>query len=77
MTEFMPDALRYQEVKCPRCGWVHAAVPLGAVLDNADSDLLIRYFRCFRCGTSSSTFVPAAPGDAPAGCTLQPVVIAE
>jgi hypothetical protein len=32
------------------------------------------YRRCFRCGAPSDTFVPAAPGDAPLGCTLQAVI---
>lgn len=32
------------------------------------------YRQCFRCGAPSDTFVPAAPGDAPLGCTLQAVI---
>lgn len=32
------------------------------------------YQRCFKCGAPVDTFVPAAPADAPAGCTLQAVI---
>jgi hypothetical protein len=30
-----------------------------------------RYKHCFRCGAPAANFLPAAPGDAPDGCTLQ------
>jgi len=74
----MNDSPRYVEVKCPRCSWVHASVPLSAVLSDADSPQhLARYFRCFRCGSPTSSFVPAKAEDAPPGCTLQPVVVGE
>lgn len=63
-------------MKCPCCGWVHAAVPLEVALRNADSpEQLARYYECFRCAMPTSTFVPAKPEDAPQGCRLQPVVL--
>lgn len=68
----------YVEVKCPRCGWVHAAVSLEAAMLNATSpEHRARYYRCYRCAAPTSTFVAAGPEDAPLGCTLQPVVIGE
>ncbi len=76
------------ELKCSRCGWVHAGVSLAvaqgwvaeANLDNvskgAPADASIeQYQRCFQCRASHETFVPARPDDAPTGATLQPVVI--
>lgn len=78
------------ELKCPRCGWVHAGVSLAAAqgwvaeanLENeskgAPADTSIeQYQRCFQCRASHETFVMAAPDDAPIGATLQPVVIPE
>lgn len=74
----MTDSLPYVEVKCPKCRWVHASVPLSTVLSDANSpEETARYFRCFNCGSPTKVFVPAQPGDAPVGCTLQPVVIGE
>lgn len=35
---------------------------------------LERYERCFRCGAPAASFLPAGPGDAPDGCTLQVVI---
>jgi hypothetical protein len=35
---------------------------------------LERYKRCFRGGTPASSFLPAAPDDAPDGCTMQVVI---
>lgn len=32
------------------------------------------YKQCFRCGAPAASFLPAAPGDAPLGCTLQVVI---
>lgn len=76
------------EVKCPRCGWVHAAIPLHhaeqTVRDeNADrmraglkaTATVSRYLKCFRCGGDTGSFLPATEGDAPDGCTLEPVVV--
>lgn len=68
----------YSEVKCTRCSWVHASVPLDTVLRHADSpEQLGRYFRCFNCGGPTSTFVLARSEDAPLGCTLQLVVVGD
>lgn len=77
-----------EEVKCPGCGWVHAAIPLhhaeqtvrdeNAERQRAGAEAtaaVSRYFRCFRCGGDTRAFVPATEADAPNGCTLQPVVI--
>ena len=66
----------YPEVKCPACGWVHAALPLiEALRDCQTRDDLARYYRCFHCSKPSVEFLLAKPGDAPLGCTLQPVVV--
>ena len=35
------------------------------------------YKRCFRCGAPAANFMPASPGDAPIGCTLQVVIAPE
>ena len=68
---------RFSEVKCPKCGWVHVAIPMAVALANSDTDEdLERYLKCFRCGTPTLDFVPALEGDAPNGCTLQAVVLA-
>jgi hypothetical protein len=64
----------YKEYKCPSCGWVHAAIPRSAV--PADSDIA-DYLFCFNCRAPSIFFVPAGANDAPAGCSLQPVVVPE
>ena len=34
------------------------------------------YLHCFRCGGSHANMHPAAEGDAPVGCTLQPILAA-
>ena len=66
------------EVKCDKCGWVHVAISLEAAREYAKTtDVLAGYFRCFRCGSPSRSFVPAGAGDAPDGCTLQAVVVDE
>lgn len=78
------------EVKCPKCAWVHIAIPRHhaeqAVLDaNSEhrhagrpaAETTERYLRCFRCGQSTLAFTLAGPDDAPDGCTLQPVVVGE
>lgn len=78
------------EAKCPRCGWVHVVIPLHhaeqTVLDanieharagSRHVDTIARYLRCCKCGEATEGFIPAAPHDAPAGCTLQPVVVAQ
>jgi hypothetical protein len=63
--------VKYREVKCPKCSWVHAAIS-SAFVSDAD---MAAHLKCFRCGEPSVGFVPAQPGDAPVGCTLQPVVM--
>lgn len=76
------------EVKCPSCGWVHVAIPRHhaeqtVVDENAErqrsgdvaSASMDRFLKCFRCGEAPERFVPAQEADAPAGCTLQPVVV--
>lgn len=35
------------------------------------------YKRCCRCGAPAASFLPAALGDAPVGCTLQVVIAPE
>jgi len=67
------DRLGYKEYKCRRCGWVHAAITREAMAER--TDLAERYLRCFKCGAPSNTFVPAAPGDAPLGSTIQGVYV--
>ena len=64
------EALGYKEYKCPKCGWVHAALPLSAIREVTEM-----YLRCFRCRAPSFSFVPAGRDDAPDGCTLQPVYV--
>lgn len=78
----------FKTMKCPACGWCHAAIPL------ADAEKSVRdgnayqaskgepenvsidwYLKCFRCGAPTSNFVPAMPGDVPPLATLQPVVV--
>lgn len=76
------------ELKCPRCGWVHAGVSeLDAQgwVDDSNRDSVIRgesptatielYQRCFQCHASADDFVVAGPEDAPAGCSIQPVIL--
>ena len=78
-----------EEVKCPQCGWVHVAISRSDAEDQvasvnrylARSDessppaSMEQYLHCFRCGAPSSIFVPALPGDAPSGVTLQACVL--
>lgn len=71
-----PMTHRFPEVKCPKCGWVHVAIPIDVARENSDTDDdMERYFKCFRCGAPTLGFVPALEGDAPMGCTLQAVVL--
>ncbi|AVK72222.1 hypothetical protein BJN34_0205 [Cupriavidus necator] len=78
----------YKTFKCPACGWVHIAIPMAdaeaqireancylASKGLAPTETLEQYSKCFRCNASSATFVPAESGDAPAGATLQAVVV--
>ncbi len=79
---------RFQEVKCGVCGWVHIALPrpvaeasVAEALAYAKSkgepatESVSSYRKCFRCGQSTSQFVPALESDAPAGSTLQACVM--
>ena len=71
-----PMTHRFPEVKCPKCGWVHVAIPMEVARENSDTDEdMGRYLKCFRCGEPTFDFVPALEGDAPVGCTLQAVVL--
>jgi len=79
-----------QEWKCPNCGWVHAEVPqedVQATIMQAAVESFVHhqnnpnimniYLTCWSkdCGTPSSQFVPAQPGDAPALANLPAIVI--
>ena len=64
--------LGYKEYKCQKCGWVHAAIPRSALPQDGS---LGQYLRCFQCHAPSFSFAPAAQGDAPVGCTLQPIFV--
>jgi len=64
--------LGYKPYKCPKCGWVHAAIPLAVAKQNTD---YAGYHSCYNCNQPAWSFVPAEAGDAPDGCTLQPVVV--
>jgi len=51
---------RFPEVKCPKCGWVHVAIPMDVARENSDTDEdLDRYLKCFRCGVPTLGFFPA------------------
>lgn len=79
--------MSYRECKCPKCGWVHAAIPRFDAEAVASANEYYRskgrpqaasisdYRRCFRCGAPTDGFVPAGPNDAPKGCTIQGVVV--
>lgn len=80
--------VNHKEYKCQRCGWVHAAIPLAAAQEQVQSvndwhasksepetEDIARYMRCFSCKAPTSEFVPALPGDAPMGSTIQGVVV--
>lgn len=70
--------------KCT-CDWVHVEVELEEAMANvrangltgtvAGRDMLATYMRCVRCGEPTSSFLPAAPADAPLLANLSPVVI--
>lgn len=81
----IPKAPAY--VKCPLCSWLHVAIspkecrqrvfrelisPFGHRFGRS---LFAKYMACFRCGADSATFVPGRVEDAPAGVSLQPVVL--
>ena len=66
----------FQEVRCPKCGWVHLAVPAEVARGHApEPENYARYLSCRSCGADSATFVPAGPNDAPIGATMQGCVI--
>lgn len=70
--------------KC-KCGWVHVAVSLEEAMASVQRsgltgtiegrDMLAAYMLCFGCGTPTSEFVQANPGDAPPLANLSHVVI--
>lgn len=68
--------MSFKEYKCPRCGGVHAAVPLDVAQRHeatvADYE---SFFRCFNCGAPSHEFVPAQDSDCMTGVTIQCVVV--
>lgn len=66
---------RFPEVKCPKCGWVHVAIPKAVARENSSNDDMEPYFKCFRYGAPALDFVPALEGGAPVGCTLQAVIL--
>lgn len=72
--------------KCGGCGWVHFELTLEAAQAHTDAVnaarraddkpvAVERYFACSKCGASSSTFVPALPGDAPPLSNLRGIVL--
>jgi|GEM_PF-2178260 len=87
-TAVLETKMSYKEFKCPKCGWVHAAISRAeaeaqvasaneydAAGGRPQTNSIEHYLRCFRCGAPTSGFVPAAPGDAPTGSTIQGVVV--
>lgn len=66
------EQLGYKEYKCPRCRWVHAALPLSSVQAEVEAG---GYSKCFRCGAPSAAFVPAQEGDVHRGATIQGVYV--
>ena len=80
--------MSYREYKCPKCGWVHAAISLSDAaaqvataneyskfkckLQTASMD---DYWHCFKCGAPTDGCVLAGLNDAPSGCTIQGVVV--
>ena len=80
--------MNYRKYKCPKCGWVHAAIPLADAKaqvasaneyfeseDRPQTASMDDYLRCFRCGAPTTGFLPSGPGDSPRICTLQGVVV--
>lgn len=80
--------MSYVACKCPKCGWVHSAIPLSDaeaqvafVNEYSKSKGLPQtasidhYRRCSRCGAPTDDFVPACPRDAPMACTIEGVVV--
>jgi hypothetical protein len=70
------------QFKCPRCDRVHAGLAEADVIAHVDevnchgASIISTddYRRCFECGTLSSLFLKANPGDAPFLSTLQSVI---
>ena len=80
--------VNYGVHKCPKCNWVHAAIPLSvAEAQVASANEYSRsqgrpqtasmehYWQCFRCEASTVGFVPAGPDDDLMRCTIQGVVV--
>lgn len=77
------------QYKCHECSRVHFAISLAEADSHTamvneylagkeqrgQSATVDSYFKCSRCGASSSDFVPAEPGDAPMLSTLPGVVV--
>ncbi|MFM1907425.1 MAG: hypothetical protein RLZZ591_1102 [Pseudomonadota bacterium] len=69
---FDTEKLGYKKYKCNKCGWVHAALPLEVVRQQAAEG---KYAKCFRCGAPSAGLVPAQEGDVQRGATIQGVYV--
>jgi len=54
------------EVTCNKCGKVHFLIK-----GDGKSDA---YKKCTACGNSYKDFRPAVEADAPAGCTINPIL---
>lgn len=72
--------MKYESMKCSKCGWVHAVIGYKDALEHHERNAnppesFARLFGCFCCGASTEGFVPAEPGDAPLGATLQAAVV--
>jgi hypothetical protein len=65
--------MKHFEVKCPSCGWVHAAIPLSSV----PPEHLESYLNGGHCGAPSRDFVPSGRDDAPLGWMVPPVLTPE
>jgi rubredoxin len=80
--------LNHKSYKCPKCGWVHAAIPLASAQKQVQTvnewhvskgepatQEIASYMHCFKCGAPTIDFVPALPGDVPFGTTIQAAVV--
>jgi phage FluMu protein Com len=68
---------RYPEVKCPKCGRVHVAIPVEVARQYAsnDDEALARYFKCIRFDAPTHDFLQSQPGDVPVSATLHAEVL--
>jgi len=67
--------------KC-RCGWIYAEITefeahksLLQAYAWVAGETMKKYMTCMRCGSPSSSFVPAKSNEVPMLATLQPIVI--